>query len=171
MKRSLADFDRKGLLDLVHDLYAASKDNQAFLHARFGRTEDALAPYKTRIDRWMWPDPFRRQDPSHLEAQRAIADYKNAPDSQGMAELIVFSCEQGTGFCADLGYQDEPYLNSLCGMFEQALLIATKLPAADRAPFIVRLKGARDTSRRFGHGVEDSMDFLLTKYVKADRTL
>ena len=41
MKKSLARFDHKGLLDPVHDLYAANKDNQTFLHARFERTEDA----------------------------------------------------------------------------------------------------------------------------------
>ena len=45
----------------------------------------------------------------------------------------------------------------------------TKLPAVDRAPFIVRLKAVRDTSHRFGYGVEDSMDYLLAKYVKAAR--
>ena len=99
----------------------------------------------------MWPDVLRRQDPSHVEAKRAISDYKNAiGDPIGMAELMVFFCEQGTGFCADLGYEDEPYLNSLCRVFEQALLVVTKLPAVDRGPFIARLRGARDTSRRFG---------------------
>ena len=41
VKKSLTHSDHKGLLDLVHDLYAANKDNQTFLHARFGRTEDA----------------------------------------------------------------------------------------------------------------------------------
>ncbi len=34
VKTGLADFDRAGLLGLVQDLYAASKDNQNFLHAR-----------------------------------------------------------------------------------------------------------------------------------------
>jgi hypothetical protein len=51
----LAGFDQKGLLGLVQDLYAASKDNQAFLHARFGVGEDVLQPYKETIDRWRWP--------------------------------------------------------------------------------------------------------------------
>lgn len=36
VKAKLADFERAGLLGLVQDLYAASKDNQFFLHARFG---------------------------------------------------------------------------------------------------------------------------------------
>ena len=33
VKARLIAFDRPGLLDLLHDLYAAHKDNQAFFHA------------------------------------------------------------------------------------------------------------------------------------------
>jgi hypothetical protein len=36
VKTALLDFDRVGLRGLVQDLYSASKDNQAFLHARLG---------------------------------------------------------------------------------------------------------------------------------------
>ena len=43
VKTKLADFDRTGLLGLVHDLYMASKDNQAFLHARFALAGDRCA--------------------------------------------------------------------------------------------------------------------------------
>ena len=39
VKAKLANFDRAALLDLIHDLYAAHKDNQTFLHARFGLGE------------------------------------------------------------------------------------------------------------------------------------
>ncbi len=58
VKAKLAAFDRTALLDLLHHLYASHKDNQAFLHARFGLGEDVLEPYKKTIDRWLWPDPF-----------------------------------------------------------------------------------------------------------------
>jgi hypothetical protein len=34
VKAALLAFDRAGLLGLVQDLYTASKENQAFLHAR-----------------------------------------------------------------------------------------------------------------------------------------
>ena len=43
VKAELADFDRAGLIGLLQDLYAASKDNQSFLNARF-----ALG------DEWFW---------------------------------------------------------------------------------------------------------------------
>ena len=64
VKSKLAGFDRAGLLALVQDLYAAHKDNQAFLHARLGLGEDVLEPYKQTLDRWLWPDVLRRQDTS-----------------------------------------------------------------------------------------------------------
>ena len=57
VKALLLTFDRAGLQGLVQDLYAASKDNQAFLHARFGLGPDQLGPYKATISRWINPDP------------------------------------------------------------------------------------------------------------------
>ena len=99
VKAKLASFDRTGLLGLIQDLYAAHKDNQMFLHARFGLGEDALSPYKETIARWLWPDGFRNQDTSVLKAKKAIADYKKAiADAAGLAELMVFYCEQAAGF-------------------------------------------------------------------------
>lgn len=62
VKGKLAGFDRASLLALVQDLYAASKDTQAFLHTRLHLGEDVLKPYKATIDRWLWPDVFGNQD-------------------------------------------------------------------------------------------------------------
>jgi hypothetical protein len=79
VKTKLADFDRTGLLGLLHDLYMASKDNQAFLHARFALAgDDVLKPYKATIDRWLWPDVFKNQDTSVAKAKKAISDYQKA---------------------------------------------------------------------------------------------
>jgi hypothetical protein len=61
VKANLADLDRLAMLALVQDMYAASKDNQAFLHARFDLGADILKPYKATIARWLWPDLSRGQ--------------------------------------------------------------------------------------------------------------
>jgi hypothetical protein len=53
VKAALQTFDRSGLLGLLQDLYARSKDNQAFLHARLSLGHDQLKPYKARILRWI----------------------------------------------------------------------------------------------------------------------
>jgi hypothetical protein len=89
VKAKLADFDRAALLGLIQSLYAAHEENQTFLHARFGLAEDVLEPYKKTIDRWVWPDVFRRQDTSVSHAKRAISDYKKAVgDPEGLAASV-----------------------------------------------------------------------------------
>ena len=167
VKAKLAAFDRPALLDLLHHLYAAHKDNQAFLHARFGLGDDVLEPYKKIIDRWVWPDPFRNQDTSVSTAKRAISDCKKAVgDPAGLTELMVFYCEQAAGYCLDIGYQEEEFFDALVRMFEQALKSAHTLPDDRQDSLFARLDRVREISHAFGYGVGDAMDYLLAKYAK-----
>ena len=167
VKAKLTSFDRPALLGLIQDLYSAHKDNQTFLHARFGLGEDMLRPYKETIDRWLWPDAFSKQVPSVLKAKQAISNYKKAVgDSAGLAELMVFYCEQASGFASDLGYQDESYLNALVRMFEQALATANTLPADTRDALIARLDRVRTIGHKCGYGVGDDMDSILAKHTQ-----
>lgn len=167
VKAELARFDRPGLLALIQDLYAAHKDNQNFLHARFGLGKDVLKPYKETLDRWLWPDVLRNQDTSVVKAKQAISNYKKAVgDPVGLAELMVFYCERAAGFCSDLGYQDDSYFNALVRIFEQALQTIAQLSASDRNPLIARLDRVRTISHNFGYGVDIDMDSLLSKYAK-----
>src|ERR1035438_3670104 len=84
VKAKLADFDRAALLGLIQSLYTAHKDNQTFLHAHFGLGEDVLEPYKKTIDRWLWPDLFRKQDTSVSQAKRATAAESAAQHGRGL---------------------------------------------------------------------------------------
>ena len=165
VKAKLADFDRAALLGLIQSLYAAHKENQTFLHARFGLAEDVLEPHKKTIDRWLWPDVFRRQDTSVSQAKRAISDYKKAVgDPEGLAELMVFYCERSAGFSSDIASDDEGYFNALVRMFEQALKIVNALSVERRDELVTRLDSVRVISRNIGYGVEDDMDFLMSKF-------
>ena len=168
VKAKLASFDRLGMLGLIQDLYAAHKDNQTFLHARFGLGEDILKPYRETLDRWLWPDVLRNQDASVVKAKQAISSFKKAVgDPAGLAELMVFYCECAAGFCNDVGYQDEAYFVALVRMFEQALKTIGQLSAADRNPLITRLDRVCVISHNFGYGVGDDMDSLLARNRKA----
>jgi len=165
VKAKLASFDRRGLLCLIQDLYAANSDNRTFLHARFGLGEDALKPYKEALSRWLWPDVLRKQDTSVLKAKQAISNYRKAiVEPAGLAELMVFYCELAAGFCSDIGNEDESYFGALEGMFQQALKVMTELSAGDRKALLDRLKRVRDVSHNFGYGVADSMDSMLAKH-------
>ena len=165
VKTTLAAFDRAGLLSLVQDLYAASKDNQAFLHARLHLGEDVLEPYKAAVDRWLWPDVFKNQDTSVAKAKKAITDYKKASGTaDGLAELMVFYCERASGFSCDVGLDDEAYLSALVRMFEQALKAVATLPETQRPALWTRLEMVRDRSHDIGYGVGEDMDALLAEH-------
>ena len=165
IKAKLCNFDRAGLIGLVQDLYSASKDNQVFLHTRFSLGGDVLRPYKATIARWLWPDVFKNQETSVAKAKKAISDYKKAiGQSEGLAELMVFYCEQAAGFSNDIGLQDEVYFDALVRMFEHALKTIAVLPDGQRASFWERLDEVRSISHNFGYGVGDDMDDLLGEH-------
>jgi hypothetical protein len=165
VKAELASSDRTGLLSLIHDLYAAHKDNQTFLHSRLGLGENVLAPYKEAIGRWLSPDVFRNQKTSVAKARQAVSSYRKAVgEPAGLAELMVFYREKAAGFCRDTGNEDESYFNSLVRMFEQAITVANQLPPAVREASIARLEGVRNVCHQFGYGVGEEMDSILDKY-------
>lgn len=166
VKAKLLEFDRPGLLALIQDLYSAHKDNQTFLHTRFGLGGNVLEPYKKIIDRWLCPNVFGNQRESHPQAKRAIADYKKAVgDPAGLAELMVFYCEQAASFSREYGNDDAEYYNALLRVFEEALQWAAKLPVGQRDGFFARLDAVRQIGHDLGYGVGYEMDRMLEDYM------
>jgi hypothetical protein len=135
------------------------------LHARFHLGDDVLKPYKATLARWLWPDMFKNQDTSVAKAKKAIADNKKAVGrADELAELMVFYCEQASGFSCDGGLQEEGYFDALVLMFEQALKITDTLPAAQIPALMVRLDAVRQRCHNIGFGVGDDMDALFTAH-------
>jgi hypothetical protein len=165
VKAKLGDFDRDDLLGLVKEIYDASKGNQALLHVRLRLDGDVLKPYKATIERWLWPDVFKNQEVSVSKAKKAIADFKKAGGTpEGLAELMVFYCEQDSGFCDDVGQDDEDHLNALARMFERALEAIVNLPPALRPGLLERLVVVGQRSNNIGYGLGDEMADLLAKH-------
>ena len=165
VKATLADFDRTSLLGLVKDLYGASKDNEAFLHARFDLGTDVLRPYKIRIDRWLSPDLLKNQNVSASKAKIVIADYQKAIGRpEDLAELMVYYCERASDFSNTSGFADEAYFKALLKMFEAALKISITLQNDLRDALLDRLDDVRSVSHNIGYGVGDEMNIILADY-------
>jgi hypothetical protein len=161
VRAALLDFDRAGLRGLVQDLYTASKDNQAFLHARLGLGHDQLQPFKASISNWICPDVMKNQPVSVAKAKKAIADYKKAigrPD--GMTELSIFYCEEAFGFLESCNMEDESYFAALVGMYGRSLEFVLSLPAAERPTYLQRLNKLRSRANHIGWTVEEEFNSL-----------
>ena len=161
VKAALLSFDRAGHLGLVQDLYAGSKDNQAFLHARLSLGRDQLKPYKAMISDWICPDLMRNQQVSVSKAKKAIAEYKKAiGQSEGLAELSIFYCEEAFSFLESCGMEDESYFHALIRMYNRALRFVSNLPPDARIGYVDRLDKLRSRARHVGWGVEDELNSL-----------
>lgn len=161
VKALLLTFDRAGLQGLVQDLYAASKDNQAFLHARFGLGPDQLSPYKATISRWINPDLMKNQAVSVSKAKRAIADYNKAiGHAEGLAELSIFFCEEALSFVEGCGFSDKRYFIALIRMYDRSVNRVLRLPLDERRAYVERLGKLRTRAKRVGWGVEEELNDL-----------
>jgi hypothetical protein len=161
VRAALLHFDRAGLRGLVQDLYTASKDNQAYLHARLGLGHDQLQPFKACISNWICPDVMKNQPISVSKAKKAIADYKKAIGRpEGMAELSIFYCEEAFGFLESCGLEDESYFAALIRMYGRSLELVSDLPPAERATYLERLDKLRARGRQIGWGVEEELNSL-----------
>jgi hypothetical protein len=161
VKAFLLTFDRAGLQGLVQDLYAASKDNQAFLHARFGLGADQLGPYKATISRWINPDLMKNQTVSVSKAKKAIADYNKAIGCpEGWAELSIFFCEEAFSFVEGCSFSDERYFVGLIRMYDRSVNRVLSLPLAERRAYVERLGKLKTRAKRVGWGVEDELNYL-----------
>lgn len=162
VKAKLADFDRAGLTQLISDLYAYNKHNQAFLHARFGLGANALDDYKQRIAQALAPDISRRAaNPSVATAKKALSDYTKAiGDSLGILELRIFWCETAVNFSMTYGYADDGYFDALIRQFRDACAELSKLREPLLTEVIERLENVRDDAD-MGYGVGDALGDIL----------
>jgi hypothetical protein len=169
VKTALMDFDRAGLRGLVQDLYSASKENQAFLHARLALGHDPLQPFKASISRWISPDLVKSQPISVSKAKKAIADYKKAIGRpHGMAELSIFYCEEAFGFLESCSLDDEKYFAALILMYRRCLEIVSSLPPTERGTYLERLDRLRSRARNVGWVVEEEFNILWFEGVEEE---
>jgi len=161
VRAPLLKFDRAGLQGLIQDLYATSKDNQAFLHARFGLGPDPLGPYKATVSRWINPDLMKGEPVSISKAKRAIADYEKAIGRpEGLAELAIFYCEEAFSFVESCSFESEKYFTALIRMYGRSVNRVLSLPLAERRAYVERLGKLRTRAKRVGWGVEDELNDL-----------
>ena len=104
VKSAVDSLDHKQLVKLVADLYRFSKENQAFLNARFGIGSNSLAPYKKIIDDCMYPEIYSKKPGQISKAKKAISNYSKAvEDPIGETELMIFFVEIGNSFTINFG--------------------------------------------------------------------
>ena len=106
--------DSGALINLLKDMYRASKDDQRFLHARLLDSQIELEKYSKLVEDAVYPN-WRGQQPVRIsEAKRLIRHYRQATrDIEGTVDLMLTFVEAGTAQAANLGYNEGRYFAAL----------------------------------------------------------
>lgn len=164
VKASLESFDRKGLVALIGDLYAANATNRRFLHSRLApaHADDAIEEYRRLVAEAIYPDPFSRRRVSVRDAGAAITEYRRSTgDLAGVIDLMLTFVEAGTGQAVDLGYGDDDYFAALENKLNAIVKAFDALPVIARATTVARLTRVRDRARNIGWGYGDFLDDVV----------
>jgi hypothetical protein len=162
LKARLETFDRKGLVRLVADLYAASPANRRFLESRLLPGSGGIENYRQIVSDAIYPDPLSRRAISIRGAGAAIADYKRSTgDFAGTVDLMMTFVEAGTEQAADLGYGEDAYFNALESRLKAIVKAFDDLPEAARKTTLARLAGVRNRAKNIGWGYGDFVDNVV----------
>src|SRR5207249_9826172 len=99
VKTRLEALDRRGLVDLVHDLYEANTANRRFLQARLLPSPNAVEKYRKLVTEAVFPDPFSQRRVSLRDGTAAITEFRRSicvvfGDGDLMITFIVAGTER-----------------------------------------------------------------------------
>ena len=167
IRKALEQLDPPEVLELLKELYNLNSANKALLAVRLD-SESSLEllgePCRREIDKAFWP---ARGYPSFKPgaARSAVVQFaKVAPPLQAL-EMQLYFVEQGIRGTAQYGDIDEGFYTSLERMWENALKRALTLELS--RVLERRLELIFDSSKDYGWGFSDGMEYLWLEYQKA----
>ena len=158
VKSTVAKLSNRELLSLIGDLYRLSKQNQAFLHARYADAEAAMEDCKKIIAECLYPDVLRDRPLQVAKAKKAVADFcKAVAEPVFHAELMVFFLEQGNAFTVEYGDIDAGFYDALLAMARRAVQAICVLPKELQEAYGERLADVVRSSSCIGWGYHDGL--------------
>ena len=158
VKTAASELSQKELLSLVGELYRLSKQNQAFLHARFADRDAAMEECKAVVAESLYPDVQRDRPLQVAKAKKAVADFcKAVADPFAHAELMLFFLEQGNAFTLEFGDIDAGFYSALVAMARCAVGAIVSLRDDLQESFKERLAEVVSSSSGIGWGYHDEL--------------
>ena len=158
VRSAVSQLSRDELLSLVAEIYRLSKQNQAFLHARYADAETAMEDCKKIISDCLYPDVQRDRPLQVAKAKKAVADFcKAVAEPELHAELMVFFLEQGNAFTVEYGDIDAGFYDALLAMASRAVQAICVLPKEKQEAYGERLAEVVRSSSCIGWGYHDGL--------------
>jgi Family of unknown function (DUF6155) len=164
LKTYLAGFTKEQLIGQLIELNKKYKDVKSY-YDFFLNPDSSKKSEEVKIAILHCFYPTRGYKLRLKDARKAVNDFKKlSPDEASLLDVMIYYVECGVTFTNDFGDIDEPFYNSVAGMFRQAgtlyLHMAKNKSFRDRAEKIMN-----DTSG-IGWGFHDELSDVYYNYFK-----
>src|SRR4030067_3356457 len=118
LKKTLEQFDKKELIQLIIESAKLNKDNMEWLEIELQKPDELpelLKYYKMKISKALDSNDF-------TAAKKAINDFKKAsPDNENLIDLMIYYVEKGTKITLDYGDMYEDFYTRLENVYIDAV--------------------------------------------------
>lgn len=166
VKKYLLQFSKEQLINQILELNKKYKDVKAYyefsinpdITAKKGNVKEAVLEcffpkrgYKLRLK----------------DARKAISDFKKLePDIESLADVMIYYVECGVRFTNDYGDIDEPFYNSIAGMFDDAAKFINDNEL--NTIFAARAHKIMEDTSDIGWGFHDELSDIYYNYFEPD---
>ncbi|MBT9098709.1 hypothetical protein KFZ76_13450 [Methylovulum psychrotolerans] len=166
LKQQLKGKTHPELVEEIAALYKRFPQIKEYCQAAFSGYDDSaiLQKYKDIVKGELVPG-FKKNLPSARlsVARKAIADYKKVSGSKyGWADIMLTFVESGVIFTNEFGDINEPFYNSMEGMYQSVLKHLLKENML--ADFDSRLLAVLKDTRHIGWGFHENLCFLYEEH-------
>ena len=120
LKKYLNQFSKEQIIEQIVELHKKYKDVRAYYEFTLNPDSNAQADKVKKIIQKLFNPPFG-QDPKLREARKEVNGFKKlSPPPESLADVMLHYVECGVQFTNNYGDINEPFYNSVAGMFHDA---------------------------------------------------
>ena len=167
LKKYLSQFTKEQLVGQILELHKKYKDVKAYYE--FSINPD-LTSKRMNVKEGVLECffPKRGYKLRLKDARKVISDFKKLePDAESMADVMLYYVECGVRFTNDFGDIDEPFYNSIAGMFNNTAKFIQENGLSEI--FLTRAEKIMKDTNDIGWGFHDDLSDIYYNFFERDK--
>ncbi len=166
LKKYLQQFSKEQLVAQIIELNAKYKDVKTYYEFSINPNSDKAKEDAKKIISKCISTNFN-YDLKLREARKAITGFKKlSPTENDIADVMLFYVECGVNYTNAFGDIDEPFYNSIAGMFHDVGKYIKTNGMQER--FKLRCKKIMDDTKNIGWGFHDELSEYYYNFIEAE---
>jgi len=165
LKKYLQQFTKEQLIEQIIELEKKYKDVKTYYEFSLNPGSGLQAEKVKKAIHKLFNSP-QGYDPKLREARKEVTGFKKlSPPEESLADIMLYYVECGVEFTLNYGDINEPFYNSVAGMFRDACEFISKNGL--KAQFKSRCQKVMDNTSDMGWGFHDELSEYYYTYFES----